>query len=339
MAEAQRSHAQRQEGLLHTNKRFLQFHSQLHQLIDHLPLSGGEDKTASSEKRRFYFHDCRNLLSPVRAVLTTTPPDVFTQNELDEIRQVRETGENLMTRMAKEQTDCLAENIQDTKKLEPFFTSELFAKYQKNSAFLDSLPMRKLTAYIPTALQLNEAYMDMIRFFIFPSEHGLSRLKKGSIRGVDIFKKATPGPKQEKKEDIDGIDLTPRLVVENGTVGYEWEPGAEQITFNHADALILYSVINKFAYQDGVLARVIMKRDGSVEFHANSQYKKNLRLDRYAEGMVREKPTRRQLVGDDPEFTQGLYAAELLGYATGKEIIYRIQKGGIISLVVQPTTV
>lgn len=327
----------RHDGL-HNNKQFLQFHSQLSQLVDHPPISTEGERSAGSEKRRFYFHDCRNLLSSARAAITITPaPDLFNPEELEEIKRVREIASELMTRMSREQTDCLAQNIIDTRAIQPFFNSELFSKHQKNSPYLNFPEMRKIAAYIPTALQLNEAYMEMIRFFIFPSEHGLKRLQKGAIRGVDIFKKATPEPKSEKKENIDGIDLTPRIVVENGMVGYEWEPGAEQAVFNYADALIYYSIINKFAYKDGSLSRVVMKQDGSVEFIASKNYGKNLRLDRYAEGMVREKPTRKQLVGDDPEFSQGLYAAELLGYATGKEIVYRIQKDGIVSLIVQPT--
>lgn len=328
----------RHDGL-RKNKQFLQFHSQLHQLIDHPPVSAEGARTAASEKRRFYFHDCRNLLSPVRGTITISPtPEAFKPAELEEIKRVQDIASKLMDRMSMEQTDCLAQNIADTKEILPFFESELFSQFQKSSPFLNFPEMRKIAAYIPTALQLNEAYMEMIRFFIFPSEHGLKRLQKGAIRGVDIFKKATPEPKSDKKEDIDGIDLTPRLVVENGIVGYEWEPGAEQAVFNYADALIYYSIINKFAYKDGSLSRVVMKQDGSVEFIASKNYGKNLRLDRYAEGMVREKPTRRQLTGDDPEFSQGLYAAELLGYATGKEIVYKIQKGGIVSLIVQPAS-
>ena len=323
---------------IHNNLPFIQYHSQLKQLIEYPTDNQEESKVGTSEKRRFYFHDCRNLLSPVRGAMCI-PPNAgdFQAEELIEIQRIQTISSQLMDRMAKERTDCLSQNRTDTQAIKPFFESDLFKKYQKNSAFLNSPEMRKIASFIPTALDLNDAYMDMINFFVHPNEIYLNRLKEGSIRAVDILKKAPVKSELKDKRRVHGIDMTPTIAIANGEVEYKWEAGAEKVMLNKAEALILYSVINKFAYRDGSLAKVVLRDDGSIEFIANKGYEKNLRLDRYAEGMVREKPTRRQLTGEDADFSQGLYAAELLGYAIGKEMVYRVRKGGIVSFVIKPT--
>jgi len=323
---------------VHNNIPFIRYHSQLDQLMDRssADLEGG--KVAASEKRRFYFHDCRNLLSPVRGAMCIPPNAAdFSVDELAEIQRIQTVSSQLMDRMAKERTDCLSQNRTDTQAIKPFFESDIFKKYQKNSTFLNSPEMRKIASFIPTALDLNDAYMDMINFFVHPNEIYLNRLKEGSIRAVDILKKAPVKSEAKDKRHVHGVDMTPTITVENGEVKYKWEAGAEKVVLNKAEALILYSVINKFAYRDGSIAKVVLRDDGSIEFIANKGYEKNLRLDRYAEGMDREKPTRNQLVGNDADFSQGLYAAELLGYAIGKEMVYRVKKGGIISFVIKPT--
>lgn len=324
---------------IHNNLQFIKYHSQLKQLVDHSSDNLEEGKVGASERRRFYFHDCRNLLSPVRGSMCIPPnAGVFQAEELIEIQRIQTISSQLMDRMAKERTDCLSQNRTDTQAIKPFFESDLFKKYQKNSDFLNSPEMRKIASFIPTALDLNDAYMDMINFLVHPNEIYLNRLKEGSIRAVDILKKAPVKSELKDKRHVHGIDMTPTITIENGEVKYKWEAGAEKVELNKAEALILYSVINKFAYKDGSLAKVVLRDDGSIEFIANKGYEKNLRLDRYAEGMDREKPTRTQLVGDDPDFSQGLYAAELLGYAIGKEMVYRVKKGGIISFVLRPVS-
>ncbi len=322
---------------IHKNIPFIQYHSQLQQLIEHPSDNLEEGKVGASERRRFYFHDCRNLLSPVRGAMSIPPNAAnFQAEELTEIQRIQTISSQLMDRMAKERTDCLSQNHIDTQAIKPFFESDLFRKYQKNSTFLNSPEMRKIAAFIPTALELNDAYIDMINFFVHPNEIYLNRLKEGSIRAVDILKKAPIQSELKDKRHVRGIDMTPTISVENGEVVYKWEAGAEKVVLNKAEALMLYSVINKFAYRDGSLSKVVLRDDGSIEFIANKGYEKNLRLDRYAEGMVREKPSRRQLTGDDADFSQGLYAAELLGYAIGKEMVYRVKKGGIVSFVIRP---
>lgn len=336
MVESPKGYPVDRRGGIHNNAQFIRYYSQLNQFVDR-PLRGGSGEIVkNSEQRRFYFHDCRNLLSPVRGSMWIPPStEVFQPGEIDEIKKVQTLSSQLMERMAKEKTDCLEKNKTDSQALKPFFLSKLFKKYQESSSYLSNPEMRKISSYIPTALDLNEAYMDAITFFIHPNEMYLDRLKKGSIRAVDVLKKMPVKMEDKERSAVEGIDITPILTVKDGDIHYEWETGADNIVLNKAEAFIVYSVINKFTYKDGSLSRVILREDGSMEFVGNKGYEKNLRLDRYAEGMEREKPTRRQLIGDDPDFSQGLYAAELLGYAIGKDIVYRINQGGTPSIIIR----
>lgn len=310
-----------------------------------------EKITGIHEKGRFYYHDCKNVLTNVNAIVTSINPNAdilqpenqLTQAEREELVRLKSDTDRFMVQLRSERTDLIDEGYMEIEKLRMFFNSNLLAKAMLTNPMLQIPMFQKFVQTANSSFDLNVAYFDLIKFWEKPDRKHLEVLLEGSLHPYDILMKFAQPTEAVKTifKDEDAVDILAHYdSSENGTLAFHHEVEADNIHLSKADALILLSAANKFG---GELQQVqYHKEDGSIELIGTPRKDtdKNaidIRVDRYAEGFEDQRPvpTREEMRGDVSEFTSGLFAGELLGYAIGRDIIYRVREG-VPTLIITP---
>ncbi len=267
---------------------------------------------SDTDYRAFLFHDMGNL--PTGTNFLRLLPGLIQESDKDIVAAL-----DVFTQRGNANTSNLQELIDTMNMLKQYVISEgVSTRYRQSvDAMREKIdtqveerlrPMalenlesiKKNIDYIPVAADLTACYVDFIRFMQIPNKIDLDALRSKRLKLGDVISKYIPKSKDHIDMDIDG-----------------------------ADALIAYTVANKFSGDCKDIEWGI-EADGSIVFNGTilNNIKTPGRFKRYESLLNRPVPPPIDLTSESSsDVSPGLFAAELLGYATGKEILFSNTNG------------